>query len=134
MPPLPEIIQPLDTILGRVAHLVDYNQAIQIPELKALIDAHYPQLEREQIYYPDNVKKFISSTGSVLNKAFMILGGYLKTGVEKAGNFIDSKISEGEPTHLSETTKERWNKLKEGTNNVINVSSEYAGKILNPVV
>lgn len=70
-----------------------------------MIDAHCPSLEKEQIYYPDNVKKFISGTGSALNKAFMMLGGYLKTGVEIAGNYLDSKITQGEPTQLSETTK-----------------------------
>ena len=85
---------------------------MEIPELKALIDQHYPNLEQEQIYYPDNIKKYIATTGNFLNKAFTTIGGFVKTGVEKCGNFIDSKISQGEPTQVSDSTKEKWNKLK----------------------
>lgn len=61
------------------------------------------------------------------------MGGYLKTGVEKAGNYLNSKIEPGEPTQLKPETKERWESLKNGTSKVFQVSAEYANKILTPV-
>jgi hypothetical protein len=54
--------------------------------------------------------------------------------VEKAGTYIDSKVSQGEPTQFSESTKTKWESLKEGTNRVFTVGGEYAGRILNPVI
>lgn len=134
IPPITELVQVLDAILSQTARLLTPSQAMEVPELKALIEEHYPMLEKEQIYYPDNIKKAIATTGSLLNKAFATIGGYMKTGVEKCGNYIDSKITQGEPTKVSESTKEKWVYLKENTSNIIHISSEYAGKILNPVL
>ena len=62
------------------------------------------------------------------------MGGYIKTGVEKAGGYVETKIAQGEPTEVSENTKNKWQNIKTGTVNMFNVSSEYACKILNPVV
>ena len=69
-----------------------------------------------------------------MNKFFTTTGGYLKTGVEKTGGFIEGKISEGQPTHVSEATKSKWENVKQGTTNIFNVSTEYATKLLAPVV
>lgn len=41
----------------------------------------------------------------MLNSAFTALGGFLKTGVEKVGNYLNTKIDEGEPTHIKAETK-----------------------------
>ena len=38
----------------------------------------------------------------------MVIGGYIKTGVEKAGDYVEHKMSQGEPTELSENTKHKW--------------------------
>ena len=69
-------------------------------EIRASIEEHYPNLEKEQIYYPDNIKKVITTSGKFFNNFFTTMGGYLKTGVEKAGNYLNSKIEQGEPTQL----------------------------------
>ena len=69
------------------------------------------------------MKKVITETGTFLNKAFTALGGYLKTGVEKCGDFIDNKIAPGETTHVSEQNKARWESLKQGTGNFITVGA-----------
>ncbi len=58
----------------------------------------------------------------------------MKTGVEKAGNYVTGKVAQGEPTHIEEATKEKWQRLKDGTNNFIHVSADFAGKLFNPVV
>ena len=50
-------------------------------------------IDKEQIYNPDGVKKAITDSGNFLNKVFTSVGGYIKTGVEKAGGFIEGKIS-----------------------------------------
>lgn len=99
-----------------------------------MITQHYPSIKTEQIYYPDAVKKAINDTGSFLNKAFTVIGGYVKTGIEKTGGFIEGKVAQGEPTDFSEDTKGKWENLKSSTSNIITVGSEYVGKILNPVV
>ena len=69
---------------------------------------HYPNIQTEQIHNPDIVKKAINDTGNFFNKAFTVIGGYVKTGVEKAGVYVEGKISQGEPTELSENTKTKW--------------------------
>lgn len=107
---------------------------MEVPEIKALVEQHYPTIATEQIFCPDNVKKFISESGSFLNKAFTALGGYLKIGVQKAGNYLDSKVSQGEPTQLSENTKHRWESIKEGTSRYFTIGGEYVGMIMNPVI
>jgi len=68
---------------------------MEIGHLRELILQNYPELEKEQIYYPDSIKKVITKAGSLIGSAFEIVGGYVKTGVEKAGNYLNNKISEG---------------------------------------
>lgn len=70
------------------------------PNLRAKIEENCPNVNTEQIYYPDNIKKTISTTGKFLSSAFTVIGGYLKTGVEKAGGFINEKISSGPATTI----------------------------------
>lgn len=76
----------------------------------------------------------ITKAGSLVGSAFEKMGDLVKNGVEKAGNFLNTKITEGEPTHLEESTREKLQKLKIGTTNFINISTDIAAKILNPVV
>lgn len=127
-------IHALDEILSNAARLIDYSTAIEREEIKASITKHCPKLETEQIYYPDVIKKGITLSGKALNSAFTALGGLLSAGVSKVGNYLNEKISEGEPTHVKAETKEKWEKLKQGTNNFVQVSTDFAGKLLAPVV
>lgn len=53
---------------------MDYNTAIARPEILKLIEEHYPQLEKEQIYHPDTIKKAINASGKMLNTAFTTVG------------------------------------------------------------
>jgi len=129
-----ELIPQFDALLRQAASLIDFRTAMEVGHLRELILQNYPDLEREQIYYPDTIKKVITKAGSFFGSAFEKVGDLVKTGVEKAGNYLNNKITEGEPTHLEESTKEKLHKFKEGTSNFINVSAEIAGKILNPVV
>lgn len=99
-----------------------------------MIDEHCPNLEKEQIYYPDSVKKVITTSGKFFNSVFTAVGGYLRSGVEMAGNYLNTKIEQGEPTHIKPETREKWETLKNGTSKVIQVSSDLAGKILTPVI
>jgi hypothetical protein len=62
------------------------------------------------------------------------MGEYLSLGVTKVGNYLNTKIDQGEPTHIAPETKEKWEKLKAGTSNILLVSSEYVTKYLDPVV
>lgn len=89
---------------------------------------------KEQIYYPDSIKKAITTSGKFFNSVFTTVGGYLKSGVEKAGNYLNTKIEPGEPTHIKPETKEKWETLKNGTNKVIQVSADLASKIFTPVI
>jgi hypothetical protein len=99
-----------------------------------VIEEHCPSLEKEQIYYPDSIKKAIITSGKIFNSVFTTVGTYLKSGVEKAGNYLNTKIEQGEPTHIKPETREKWETLKNGTNKAIQVSSDFASKILTPVI
>jgi hypothetical protein len=70
------------------------------PDIKQAIEKHCPTLEKDQIYFPDNIKKAITTSGKFFNSVFTTVGGYLKTGVEMAGNYLNTKIEQGEPTHI----------------------------------
>lgn len=103
-------------------------------QIRQVIDKHYPNIEKDQIYFPDNIKKAITTSGKFFSSVFTTVGGYLKTGVEMAGNYLNTKIEQGEPTHIKPQTKQKWETLKNGTNKVIQVSSELANKFLTPVI
>lgn len=62
------------------------------------------------------------------------MGGYLRSGVEKAGNYINGKIEQGEPAHIKPETRQKWETLCNGTNKVIQVSSDLAALIITPVI
>jgi hypothetical protein len=72
----------------------------------------------------------ITTAGTFIGQAFTRVGNFVKGGVEKAGNYLNDKITEGEPRHVEEATKEKWQKFKEGTNNFIHVSADFAGKLV----
>jgi hypothetical protein len=72
-----------------------FAEAIEQPEIRDAIEMHCPGLEKEQIYYPDSIKKAITTSGKFFNTVFTTVGGYLKTGVEKAGNYLNTKIEQG---------------------------------------
>lgn len=84
--------------MSNAAKLLDITAADARPDIKNAIDMHYPLLEKEQIYYPDNIKKVITTSGRFFNTAFTFIGGLMKTGIEKTGNYLNSKIEEGQPT------------------------------------
>lgn len=73
---------------------------MEVGHLRDLVMQNYPELEKEQIYYPDTIKKVITKAGSFFGSAFEKVGDLVKNGVEKAGNYLNTKITEGEPTHL----------------------------------
>ena len=82
----------LDQVLSNAATLIDCETAHQTPAIKAAIDEHYPTLSNEQIYYPDNIKHAISSTGRVIGNVFSAVGDFFKGGVEKVGGYISEKV------------------------------------------
>lgn len=69
--------------------MFDYFHANENPEIRNKILEHCPEVSKEPIYYTDNVKKVISTSGKMLNSAFTMIGGLFKTGVEKVGNYLN---------------------------------------------
>ncbi len=70
-----------DEILANAARLMPFSEAIEQPDIKEAVEKHCPGLDKEQIYYPDNIKKAITTSGKFFNSVFTTVGGYLKTGV-----------------------------------------------------
>jgi hypothetical protein len=106
-----------------------------VPEIKAKIQEHAPNVEKEAIYCADQVKKTIKEAGKFLGNAFKTIGGYLSQGIKMAGDYLENKIDgSGEKDDVNPNTKEKWEKLKQGTNNFFTVSSELANKYITPVI
>jgi hypothetical protein len=82
----------------------------------------------------DTLKKVISYSGKILNTTFTTAGGFLKTGLSKIGNFLSNKIEAGEPTQLRPETKQRWQKVRNGTNFIVKSSGQIAAKIISPII
>ena len=81
------------------------------------------------------MKKTIKDAGKFVGSAFKAIGGFISQGVQKAGNFIEEKIDgTGEKEPVNPNTKEKWEKLKKGTNDFFSVSSEYINKYVGPVI
>jgi hypothetical protein len=85
-------INVFEEILANAAVLTSYENAMMDPSISSKIEDSYPNIAKEQIFFPDKVKEAISTTGKFLSSAFTVIGGYMKVGIEKAGSYINEKI------------------------------------------
>ena len=83
----------------------------------------------------DKIKKTIKDAGTFLGAAFKTIGGYVNQGVQKVGEFIDTKVEEPqEKGPVDPATKEKWDKIKKGTGDALTFSKDLYNKYLSPVV
>jgi hypothetical protein len=47
----------------------------------------------------------ITASGKLLSSAFATVGEYLTIGVTKVGEYLNTKIDQGEPKHIAPETK-----------------------------
>jgi hypothetical protein len=85
-------ISNLEEILGNAAVLTDYQTAMNDPSIRNKIEVHCKNIANEPAYNPDSIKEAISTTGKLLNNAFTMIGGFVKQGVSKAGEYINTKL------------------------------------------
>jgi hypothetical protein len=86
----------LEEILANAAVLTDYTTALNDPSIRNKIETHCKNIATEPAYNEDSVKEAITTTGKLLNNAFTMIGGFLKQGVSKAGEYINTKLEPGQ--------------------------------------
>jgi hypothetical protein len=91
---LPEVHN-LEEALRNAANLIDYETAMNDSSIRSKIEQHCPNVNKEPVMNPDQVKEAISTTGKLLGTAFTAIGGFMKQGVRMAGDFIDNKLAPG---------------------------------------
>lgn len=62
------------------------------PSIRNKIETHCKNIAQEPSFNPDSIKEAISTTGKLLNTAFTVIGGFVKQGVSKAGEYINTKL------------------------------------------
>ena len=102
---------------------MDYEEALKDDVFRNIAEAHCPNVDKQPIVVADRVKQVINNVGKYLGIAFKALGGLIDGGVKAAGGYLDKKIEEPqEKTEVNPATKEKWEKLKKGTGQVVEVS------------
>lgn len=104
--------------------------------MKRRIETHCPpNIGREPIQEGDKIKATIKNAGSFLGNGFKFLGTLLASGVSYLGDIIDKRVRENQNKKpLSPGTKQKWETLKQGTSNVLNVSKEFYNQYLASLV
>jgi hypothetical protein len=73
--------------------LVNYEDYITVEENKRKLEEHWPYLSlTNPIYEADKVTGTINFGGKLLEKGFIKTGGVIKGGIQKATNYLESKI------------------------------------------
>lgn len=85
-------IHNLEEILTNAAHLTDLTTAMNDASIRNKIETHCKNIANEPAYNPDSIKEAINTTGKLLNNAFTMIGGFVKQGVSKAGEYINTKL------------------------------------------
>lgn len=104
------------------------------PSVRNKIETHCKNIANEPAYNPDNIKEAINTTGKLLNNAFTLIGGFVKQGVSKAGEFISTKLEPAEGSQVNPETKQKWENLKKGGSNILQMSLETYNSYLDPYV
>jgi len=72
---------------------VNYEEYITIEEHKYKMDEHWPYVSSNNpIYEADKVTGTINSGGKLLERGFIKTGDVIKGGIQKASNYLESKI------------------------------------------
>lgn len=124
----------MEEILSNAAHLTDLTTAMNDAGIRNKIETHCKNIANEPAYNPDSIKEAINTTGKLLNNAFTMIGGFVKQGVSKAGEFINTKLEQGEGGQVNPETKQKWENLKRGTNNIFQMSVETYNTYVDPLV
>lgn len=91
--------------MENAASLTNYETAMNDPTFRNKIETHCKNIAKESPYSSDSVKGAISDTGKLLNTAFTFLGGLMKQGVSKAGEYINTKLEPGQGGEVNPQTK-----------------------------
>jgi hypothetical protein len=69
-----------------------------------------------------------------LKEGFTWIGKVTASGVNKAGEYIGSKITTTNKVEVSTETKDKFNKIKDTTKSTLKVTGEFFGAVLTPMV
>jgi hypothetical protein len=117
--------------ISNAAVLLPFAEAIQNPDFQLKVQEHCPGVEKEPIYGADKIKSTIIGAGKLLGSTLNTIGDYLASGVNYVGEFLNNQLPEPEQkTDVPPETKQKWEHLKQGTSNILDVSRELYNKYL----
>lgn len=77
---------------------------------------------------------YIQKGGSLMKQGFSWLGGMMATGVNKSGQYIQSKInSNPKEKKVSDSTKSTFEQIKANTNQSIKVAGGIITQLVTPI-
>ena len=100
-----EFMKPLDDLLSDNSRLLSLEAALEDSDIRKMISKDYPSIKHDQIYTPGSLEHAIQATGNFINNAFFVVGSYLLKGVQKTGEYLDSKLDQEEPSKEENTEK-----------------------------
>lgn len=114
--------------------MVPYEEYITVDEQKKRLEEHWPHLTvGEPVYPADKVTSTINSGGKLLERGFIKTGEILKGGVEKATNYLESKIENKSKVDIGKA-KSFFERVKAGAGKVFEVSCKVVSAVVDPAL
>ncbi|KAL4496102.1 hypothetical protein ABPG72_015524 [Tetrahymena utriculariae] len=130
-----EVITQLDIILSNVATFLTKDLLDHQDEtLRNSINTHCVSIFETPLIDDNQTLHYIKKGGDILKNGFVWLGKTAATGVNKAGEYIGSKISSTKKVEVSQETKEKFQKIKDTTTKTVSVSAGFLSAVLEPMV
>jgi hypothetical protein len=82
----------------------------------------------------DQIQHAINIGGKYAETGLRWLGSFISGGVDKLGSLLTNQVEHTGQTNMSQTAESKWTELKQGTEKLFRVSSEYISVVLDPVM
>jgi len=129
------VITQLEIILANIGTFIPKEALpFQDEALRNSLARHCINLFEVPLIDDDATLHYIKKGGSLLKEGFTWIGKVTASGVNKAGEYIESKITTTKKVEVSSETKEKFNKIKDTTKSTLKVTGEFFGAVLTPMV
>jgi len=129
------VITQLEIILANIGTFIPKEALpFQDEALRNSIARHCLNLFEIPLIEDDPTLHYIKKGGSLLKEGFTWIGKVTASGVNKAGEYIGSKITTTNKVEVSTETKDKFAKIKDTTKSTLKVTGEFFGAVLSPMV
>jgi hypothetical protein len=129
------VITQLEIILANIGTFIPKEALpFQDEALRNSLARHCINLFEVPLIDDDATLHYIKKGGSLLKEGFTWIGKVTASGVNKAGEYIGSKITTTNKVEVSSETKDKFNKIKDTTKSTLKVTGEFFGAVLTPMV